>query len=359
MGFEVVVAGPPAEGCGADTRLERDGLRSLPLDPVGPQARARERWTHGRAVLAELRREKPLIVHMIGLNAALVGAPAARWAGVPGLVAEVTGLDRLNAASTIGDRFNHFGTLRLLGLSAATPRGRILVQTPEDAAVLEHQGSITPDRIILMPGTGVDPIAFPATPLPETHPPCVTVMARMVWREGIALAIQAQRMLLSDGAPFRLLLVGGVDADDPDAIPEQQLQDWEAQPGVFWLGPRTDAREILRETHVALLAPPNGSGVPRSLVQAAACGRPIVTTDIPGCRMIVRNWQTGLLVPPDDARALADALRIVVEDEDVRLRFGRAARTHFESAFTQDHAAALVTAVYRDIRLAARRQTSP
>lgn len=355
MGFEVMVAAPPADQTAADARLEREGLRPVFLDPLGPAETLRTRWQWLRTLVRLLQQEQPTIVHMIGLSQAVLGTLAARWAGVAGLVAEIPGLGRLDPTVAGGHRLRRLAALRGLGLAAATAQGRILVQTPEDAELLERLGGVAPDRVVLTPGPGADPVAFPAMPLPDSHPPCVTVVTPMAWEAGLDLAVEAQRLLLADGAPFRLLLVGAPDPDDPDAIPEQQLQDWEAQPGVFWLGARTDLCDIYRETHIALLASPGGVGIPTSLVQAAACARPIVTTDVPGSRRIVRSWQTGLLVPPDDARALADALRILVEDAEVRERFGKAARLHVEAAFTHEHAASLVAGVYRDVRQAINR----
>lgn len=373
LGFEVVLVGPadapedaePADGdaeadrgSGAGTgwcRLERDGLRFIPLRMPLAAHRARDRWACGRALVAMLRAEEPTIVHAVGRTAALMGGIAARLAGVPGFVAELSGIEP--AAGGGGgwrSHLHHKAMLRLLGLATA-PHGRILVQTPEDAHRLEKDGGLAAERIILTQGTGVDAAAFRPLPQPETHPPCVTVASPMAWSAGIASAVEAQRILLADGVPFRLLLCGRSDQGDPDAIPERQLQDWEAFPGIFWLGAGTDIREVLRETHIALLPSPGGGSIPRFLVQAAACARPIVTTDVPGCNLVVRSWQTGLLVPPGDARSLADALRILVEDDEVRTRFGAAARAHFESAFTLDHARDRMAEVYRDVRLAAKR----
>ncbi|HET8761733.1 MAG TPA: glycosyltransferase, partial [Nitrospiria bacterium] len=150
------------------------------------------------------------------------------------------------------------------------------------------------------------------------------------------------------GVRARFILVGWSDAGNPSAIPAEQLERWHRQGHVEWCGRREDMPNVYAQSHVVCL-PSYGEGVPKTLIEAAACGRPIVTTDVPGCREIVRHGDNGLLVPVRDSAALAEAIRTLVEDRDLRIRMGERGRTIATEEFSVERVVRETLAVYRDL----------
>ena len=147
----------------------------------------------------------------------------------------------------------------------------------------------------------------------------------MLWDKGIAEFVKAAGILRNSGLNARFVLVGDTDLGNPSSIPAERLREWEETGEVEWWGRRTDMPNVLNEAHIVCL-PSLREGLPRILIEAASCGRPLVATDVPGCREIVRNGDNGLLVPPRDARSLARALRVLLEDASLRQSMGARGR---------------------------------
>jgi glycosyltransferase involved in cell wall biosynthesis len=159
----------------------------------------------------------------------------------------------------------------------------------------------------------------------------------MLWSKGIDLAVKAVRAARAKGAAVELSLYGAPDPSNPKAIPEETLRAWSAEPGISWHGATRDVPAVWRDHHVACLPSRGGEGLPRTLLEAASCGRAIVTTDVPGCRTLVRDGIEGVLIPPDDAAALADAFLSLARDPEGVARMGEAARTRVLDGFTERH----------------------
>jgi glycosyltransferase involved in cell wall biosynthesis len=168
----------------------------------------------------------------------------------------------------------------------------------------------------------------------------------MVGIKGIADLVAASRILRARNVAHRLLLAGSSDPESPDAIVDQTLRQWTQQDGVEWLGQVDDVRTVWRQCHIAALASLGGEGVPLSLVEAAACGRPLVATDVPGSREIARTGVNALLAPPGSPERLADALARLIQDGDMRNRFAAASREIAESTFSADKVLAATLALY-------------
>src|SRR3954464_12678018 len=148
----------------------------------------------------------------------------------------------------------------------------------------------------------------------------------MLWSKGIDVAVEAVRAARAQGAAVELSLYGAPDPSNPKAIPEETLKAWDSEPGIAWHGPTTDIAAIWRDHHVCCLPSRGGEGLPRTLLEGAACGRAVVTTDVPGCRTLVRDGVEGLLAPPGDAETLAAALATLAGDPTLVARMGEAAR---------------------------------
>jgi glycosyltransferase involved in cell wall biosynthesis len=146
-----------------------------------------------------------------------------------------------------------------------------------------------------------------------------------------------------------LLLAGAPDTENHAAIPEAELRAWATEPGIEWVGHVADVRDVWKRAHIAVLASRGGEGIPMTLMEAAACGRPMVATDVPGCREIVAQNETGLLVTPGDTEALARALERMVRDADLRHRCGQAARERVAGGLDAGTVGRATVAVYRGL----------
>ncbi len=184
----------------------------------------------------------------------------------------------------------------------------------------------------IVPGAGVDPEDFPPVPEPPAPPLKVAVVARMIEAKGIADAVAAVRRARELGAPVELDLYGAPDPSNRRSCGEADLKRWSAEPGIQWHGAVTDVPEVWRTHHVGMLLTWYREGVPRSLIEAAASGRPIVTTDSPGCRDLVRNDREGILVPLRDVEAAARALVELASDANLRERLGACRSRAFRGA---------------------------
>lgn len=345
-GFEVVVA----------TRVRVHGKRicaeGFRLCPLSWRRRGDGIFGAGRALIeiaALYRRERPDIVHLVALKPVLFGAIAARLAfprgrGHPAQIAAVTGLGSGLTPATVMAR---------LGWSAlgwavrrAAAEGRVIVQNPEDGAALAGLG-IAPEQIVLIRGSGVDTAHFAPLPDPPGQTVTVALVARMLRSKGVPEAVAAVRRLRAQGAVINLVLVGPTDPDNRDALPEAALSALAAEPGVEWLGHVADVREVWRRAAIAVLPSTYGEGVPKALLEAAACGRAIVAADMPGCREAVIPGETGLLVPPHDVDSLAAALAALAGDPPRRQAMGRAGRALVERELGEERVACKTLALYQ------------
>jgi glycosyltransferase involved in cell wall biosynthesis len=294
------------------------------------------------------RRERPSIVHHVSQKPILLGSIAARMAGVTRIVNALTGLGFLFVASTLKARAVRAVLLPILRNIAARPQVRFLVENPDDGATLRRLGIVPDHRIVLIRGSGVDVGHY--RPLPEPPGPVVIgCAARMLRIKGVEEVVAAFRTLRVGGSDARLLLAGAPDLENPAAISEAELRVWAAEPGVEWLGHVTDVRHVWARAHIAVLASRGGEGIPMTLMEAAACARPLVGTDVPGCREIVVQEETGLLAPPNDPEALAGVLSRLVDDADLRRRCAAGARERVVGGLDAGTVGRETVAVYRSL----------
>ena len=200
------------------------------------------------------------------------------------------------------------------------PNLRVIFQNPDDRAVFINARIIPADQTAVIKGSGVDVSVFTATPEPAGVP-VVVLASRMLWDKGIAQFVEAAEILRAEGVKAKFALVGSSDPDNPAAISVEQLEDWKRKGSVEWWGSRKDMPEVLANSHIVCL-PSHREGIPRILMEAAACGRPIITTDAPGCREVVRPGENGLLVPVQDTGGLVTSMRTLIENPEMRKAMG-------------------------------------
>ncbi|KQP20237.1 glycosyltransferase [Methylobacterium sp. Leaf100] len=294
-----------------------------------------------------LKALKADIVHCIALRAILVGGTAAAMAGIPARVYAVTGLGLLGARADATGRLSRLALRGLIRGPLASKRTRFLFENPDDARALGLDPADT--AVTLVGGAGVDPEAFTPRPLPPTPPLRVALVARMLWSKGVDTAVEAVRRARADGVAVELSLYGAPDPSNRRAIPEATLRDW-SRDGIAWHGPTADVAGAYAAHHAACLPSRGGEGLPRTLLEAAACGRALLTTDVPGCRSLVRDGLEGFVVPPDDSAALAAALARLAADPGLVVRMGEAARDRIRAGdFTEAAVAGAVCAIYAEL----------
>ena len=245
------------------------------------------------------RRSHPALVHHIGLKLTLYGGMAARFARVPAVVGTFTGLGYLFSTDTLKCRFLRSCVVGALRLSFKHSGQHFIFQNPEDRACVLGGSSVPSSRATLIRGAGVDLASFTDTPEPDGRP-VVLMGSRLLWSKGVGEFVDAARALRARGVRARFVLVGEPDYGHPSAVPIELLERWREAGDVEWLGSRRDMPDMIRQSHILCLPTSYGEGAPRILLEAAASGRPIVATDLPGCREIVRHGENGLLIPVGD-----------------------------------------------------------
>jgi glycosyltransferase involved in cell wall biosynthesis len=340
-GFEVAVA--TREGRQADV-VRRAGIRLIPFEL------SRRGGNPLREVLALwrlYRREQPDLVHHVALKPVMLGALAAWLAGVAAQVNAVAGLGWLFTSSSGIVRLARPVLRRMLAQLLNQSQSLTIVQNPEDRALLARSG-VAATRLRLIRGAGVDVQIFhPVVPPPA--PVCIALVARMLWDKGVGEFVKAAQRLTEAGVNARFILVGDPDPANPASVPAAILRGWHGQHGVEWWGRREDMPAVMQSMHIACLPSFYGEGLPKSLLEAAACGLPIITSDAPGCREIVQEGVNGLLVPVRDVDALVVALRKLIDDPGLRLRMGEQSRLLVETAFSLELVLAQTLAVYREL----------
>ncbi|MGE3599664.1 MAG: glycosyltransferase family 4 protein [Dehalococcoidia bacterium] len=289
-------------------------------------------------ILRVIRHVRPDIVHAITAKPIVFAGIASRLGRVRVFVAALTGLGYLYVDDS-RHRLLRALVTRLVGLALSKRGARLIVQNRDDAEVLLRSGVVSREQVVLIAGSGVDTRRLVVVPEPPA-PPLVILPARMLRHKGIEQFCAAARTLRDDGVVARYALVGGLDLHNPAGIHEAELTDLCRGSGVEWWGYRSDMQDVLAGCHIVCLPSFYREGVPKSLLEAAAVGRAIVTTDVPGCRDVVKDGVDGLVVPPRDPVRLADALRRLIEDADLRRMLGRAAaervRREFDVGFVVD-----------------------
>ncbi|UCH47840.1 MAG: glycosyltransferase family 4 protein [Betaproteobacteria bacterium] len=297
--------------------------------------------------LARLYKEyQPDIVHHVALKPVVYGSIAARVARIPVTINAVSGLGYAFTSSTGSAR-----VLRFL-ISSAMPRlvnrkgSRVITQNPDDYQALVNIG-VDPNRVSLILGAGVDPNEFPFQE-ESTGPVTVTLASRMIWAKGIQAFVDAAKDIKRRNSSVRFVLVGRPDLGNPASVSQGQLRAWASEGLIEWMGHRSDMAEILSASHIVCLPSTYGEGIPKVLIEAAATGRPIVASDIPGCREVVRNGESGYLVPPSDHASLVKALEELVADASKRRMMGQRGRQLFEENFSLERVIGETLGIYRE-----------
>jgi glycosyltransferase involved in cell wall biosynthesis len=341
-GFDVAVV----------TRVQRHaaqirgaGIELVPIDLArsgkNPLTELRTLWQ----LVGIYRRLKPDIAHHVALKPILYGTIAARIAGIRTVINAPAGLGYLFSSTDATARVSR--PLVEMGFRALLKPHHVIVQNPDDRQLLAGRGLIDAARTTLIRGSGVDLAVFTSAAEPAGTP-LVVLPARLLWDKGVGEFVAAARLLRQQGVQARFALVGAPDPANLAAVPQATLNAWRAEGMVELWGWRDDMAQVFRDCCVACL-PSYREGLPKALLEAAACGRPLVSCDVPGCREIVRHGVNGLLVPPRDAAALAAALRQLIDNPAQRAAFGNRGRDIVTAEFSLDAVIGQTLALYRKL----------
>lgn len=338
-GFEVHVATNVNNGAAA-IAAEGFTLHSIPFRRGGLSPSAALPTI--RAIRAVETTVRPQIVHHSGLQASVLGSLAALGKPIP-VVNAITGLGYIFTSSTLRSRLMKQAMMALMPRLMNRRSSCVLVQNPDDRDALMALG-VADKRIALIPGSGVDTDRF--QPLPEPAGPITFGFAgRLLTDKGIRALVAAHGLLRSEGHAFNLVIAGSPDPANPASVSADEVALWAQAPGISLLGHISDITELWRRCHIAVL-PSHREGLPVSLLEAAACGRPLVSTDAPGCREIAIDGQTGLSVPIEDAPALAQAMKQLAQSPELRARYGQAARQLVEDKLSAGIIGRSIVALY-------------
>lgn len=334
QGYEVLLISPAGP---YGDKLRALGLRweSVPMArrSLNPLREAALLWHLVRL----LRREQPALVHGFTIKCAVYGSLAARLAGVPARVNAVAGMGYVFTSPQLKARLLRPVVRGLLRLALGGSGARLILQNADDVALFRQAGLVDEAHIRLIRGSGVNCAQFAAGM--RARPPGdgrmrVLLASRLLWDKGLAEFVAALRQLRLQGRTVHALLAGTPDPGNPATVPEATIREWVAEGLISWLGHVDDMAGLLGSVDVVVL-PSHREGLPRTLVEAAACGLPLITTDVPGCREVVSDGVDGLLVPKGDSKALAQAIRRLQENPELARRLGVAARLKARSQFDE------------------------
>ena len=341
-GYEVVALAPNDRHA---SRVRELGCRfiHLPMDNMGtnPLRDLLLLWRYFRL----FRKIRPVAMLGFTIKPNVYGSIAARWLGIP-VVNNIAGL---------GKTFLHEGWLnrvaRVLYRIALSCSRRVFFQNQDDLNLFVENGLVREDKAARLPGSGVDTAHFaPQAVSTQTDSAFrFLLLARLIWDKGVGEYIEAVRILRDAGMKVDARLLGFLDVRNPAAISRKQVESWQAEGMVTYLGDANDVRPHLAAVDCVVL-PSYREGAPRSLLEAASMAKPVITSDVPGCRDVVLAGKTGYLVPAKDPRALADAMqrmaRLPVEERE---KMGKAARQFVVDKYDERKVVEAYIAVMRDI----------
>ncbi|WP_018608801.1 glycosyltransferase family 4 protein [Uliginosibacterium gangwonense] len=319
-GHELILMSPDGEHA-CLLRAEGFTWQAFPLSRSGinPFAELILIWRLWRAY----RALRPDVVHHFTIKCVIYGSLAARWAGVARVVNSITGLGFAILANTPKARL--IRPVVLVLYRVALRGSHVLFQNQDNLETLRKFGVLERAQPEVVPGDGIDTEHFSPDP---GHMPgnCVLMMGRLLHSKGVEEYVAAARIVRQQVPAARFLLAGAPDPGNPECISEAQLAEWRAEAAVEFLGQRADVLALQQAADVVVLPSTQGEGMPRALLEGAACGKPMVATDVPGSRELVIEGENGFLVPPSDAGALAEAILRLLNDSALAQRMGAKAR---------------------------------
>jgi glycosyltransferase involved in cell wall biosynthesis len=324
LGWDVIVAAPHAADASS---LAAHGFRTADIAEMGQQrplaALLRNLWQIRRL----LKHERPALLHAITLKSALPAALAARWFGNNvTVVVTVAGLGYLFCSRTWKARLARAVVVPAARYAFTWRNVWVVFQNSSDRDTLAQHRAIRPNQSVVIAGSGVDLAQFRHVAEPSSPSPIILMASRLVREKGMAVFAETARLLKARGHCARFVLAGGLEVTNPSALSAEDMRSLTADGAMEWLGHVDDLKDLYARCAIFVYPSYYGEGVPKVLLEAAATGRPIVTTDHPGCRDVVTDGMNGFLVPTQNAEATAAAVARLLSDRQLRKVFGERSR---------------------------------
>lgn len=326
--------------------LEAAGIKVSPFPfrrrSTNPLAALKQIW----CLRQQIRRTRPDIVHFIALRPVLIGGLATLFSLPKAKVFHVTGLGTIAEGTSLRAKLFRSIAFRLVSFYLRSRDTHLVVENPDDLAFLKQYGGICDERVSLFGGAGVDPESWQSLPFAGGDILRAAFVGRMIWTKGVDVLIESMKILHKRGVALELDLYGEPDEGNPKSYSREQIESWAAMPNVTWHGRTSDVTAVWRRADISVVSTRTREGMPRAMLEAAACGRPQIVTDVPGPRHFVEDGREGFVVPPEDPVALADALERLVQDETLRVKMGEAARQRVLDGFTETRVRDKVHQIY-------------
>jgi len=322
-----------------------NGINLIPLEFERSKINPLREISLLKSLASLYRRERPNIVHHVALKPILYGSLVAKIVGIHAIVNAPVGMGYVFSSKQLKAR-----SLKPLVLLAyrllLNPFNSVAVfENPDDLTYFEKLGIVKYSRLIR--GAGVNTLQFGSSNEPN-EVPVVLLAARMLWDKGVGEFVEAAKILHQQSISARFVLVGAPDKENPESINQSQLLEWQDAGIIEWWGQHEDMPQVFAQVHIVCL-PSYREGLPKVLIEAAACGRSIVATDVPGCREIVRHNENGLLVPAKDPQALAEALNRLLNDAALRESMGKRGRAMVEAEFSTEYVVEQTLQLYKEL----------
>lgn len=280
-----------------------------------------------------VRNVRPDLMHSVTIKPVLYGGIIGRMFGVRAFVAAISGLGFVFVSDTLKARLIKCVVRVLYKLALTHANLKVIFQNPKDAETLSQIIDVKREDLAMIKGSGVDLTGYAFHPEPAAGPVIVTMASRLLKEKGVEEFVAAAKLVKRRGVSAEFWLVGDLDSGNPNSISDTQLSRWREEEDVKVLGFRDDIPDIFSKSHIVVFPSYYGEGVPKVLLEAAACGRPIITTDNPGCAEAVTDGENGVIVPMKNVDKLADAIMNLVDSAEARIEMGQAGRKMAETQF--------------------------
>lgn len=328
QGHEVYIF---AKDTGRMTYLESLGLKVHPINLERGSVNPAQTLKLLFDLKNKLKKIQPDVVHLVTIKPVLIGGLASILAKVPAIVYAISGLGFIFTNTMLKAKILRLGIIPLYRLALSAKNKTVIVQNLDDLRILRQYVAIPESQTVLIPGSGVDLKLFDFQPIPLKNK-IVLMACRLLADKGVYEFRQSARLLKDKYPDVRFVLVGGIDPDNPASLTKKELNEWVQKGDLEWWGHQNNMSEVLSQATVVVL-PSYREGMPKVLLEAQALGRPIVTTDVPGCREAIENGKTGFLVKVKDAQSLVDAIEKLINNDELCLEFSHNARLLAEQKF--------------------------
>lgn len=278
-----------------------------------------------------IRKVSPEILHMITIKPVLYGGLISRFFSVKKRIASISGLGYVFISQNIRARFLKFFIVKFYRMGLSKNNAFVIFQNNSDQELFLKEKIISKKQAFLIRGSGVNLLDYKYYPEPKGKP-VVMFLARLLKDKGLVEFLESARLLKSKDIDARFVLVGDIDLHNPNSITKEELSLYIKDGTVEAWGHSKHVQEIIPKSNIMVL-PSYREGLPKSLIEAAACGRAVITTDVPGCRDAIEKDVTGLLVEPKNVKSLADAIFLLLHNDELREQFGLAGRKLAEQHF--------------------------